>query len=961
MRKKRKLFLSTLLVATFSLAASFFVLGNNVDLLSANRSKPETLSCDYYFDDEYTSLNMLNTIRLTTGVDITQESSGCEKWKTWGTVTCNYRNGSIYSSFIQSTDKYGNVGATCLYNIGVANQYPVGSVVTVSGTMTLFNGMSEITGCTITKDYDTNPSPVQSWEIDHVPTKNDSEFTEYRYYGTRLVNISNVSLGDPKNSKQVTATLPNGKTILLFYDSISNKTAINNKVIQLKGSSVNVKGYLTCFSINNSSTNPTLQVLLRDPNDLTIAESTAELESITASTSKTFEYNSTVNISDFSVTAHYSDNTNVVVSNATIVGAIDTSILGNKTVTISYTNNGKTVTTTCQISVQDTITSIHADDPITVYAQDESFITPTVYGESYGMVDTDITNEVTFDNFHSDYTHSDYVYIYYTNSLGREMYSTYEYHISEVSALFAEDAKFEFELNEPYDYPSVTANFKYDPSLDIDVTSRVSYSGFDSSSSGECDISISLGNYTYTYTVTIAEERTVQYIEVINPYTAYYLHESFIAPDVLAHFSDGTSEYVYVGVTFEGFDSSSAGTDRVFVYYEDVYTYYWYSVQESGGDYETISLNSQNDFGIGSKNTGNYGGKTIDYIDYEYYRAVKSSGNIMKIIPQTPVEEPTLEGALYNTSAIKDIDRIIVRYKTSSNYGSSKSKLYYGENSYEDGYITLDYSTSFTTKDIDLSSYNINYFKFTSGDVELFINSIDIYYSDTNTPHGSSFINKNANEGEYRLTPTVYSGTLVSGESTVSVPVSYNISTHQVTEYKTYTYYSYEYVYEHQYLIEDAAMTDPFDVCNYFMAFGCAPANYGANNTVKPLRDGLTLPSKSDVSELFGDSARTISQYSKTDGYATALPYYGEKPNYYELDIDTSGLYSINSRQVGRIVAFASGFNILEYGYGNQCVCLYTDDHYATFKEFNNYGGFMPRFNAELNVACAIWSNPITL
>ena len=960
MRKKRKLILSTLLVATFSLAASFFVLGNNVDLLSANRSKPETLSCDYYFDDEYTSLNVLNTIRLTTGVDITQESSGFKKWKTWGTVTCNYHNGSIYSSFIQSTDKYGNVGATCLYNIGAANQYPVGSVVTVSGTMTLFNGMSEITGCTITKDYNSNPSPVQSWEIDHVPTKNDSEFTEYRYYGTRLVNISNVSLGDPENSRQVTATLPNGKTILLFYNSISNKTAINNKVIQLKGYSVNVKGYLTCFSNNNSSTNPTLQVLLRDPNDLTIAESTGELESITASTSKTFEYNSTVNISDFTVTARYSDNSTKVVSGASIVGPVDTSFLGYKTVNISYTQDGKTVNTTCEIEVVDTVVSIYVDDPIDVYAQDEYLIRPKVFGESFSDAAVDISEDVNFDNFDSHYTHNDYVYVFYTNSLGREMYTTYEYHISEVSALLAPEAKTEFEVGESYDFPVVYANFKYQPYIDVDVTNRVEYSGFDSSSAGDCDITISLGSYTMTYTVEIIQPRTLVSIEVVNPYTEYYLNESFIAPDVLAHYSDGTSSYVSDGVTFSGFDSSSTGTDRVFVYYENVSTYYWYSVQDSGGDYEVISLTSEDDFGIGNKK-GNYGTKTIDGNTYEYYRANNSNGNIMKIVPQDQVCEPTLEGALYNTSAIKDIDRIIIRYKTYNGYGSSSPKLYYGENDYDDGYVSLAYSTSFKTEEIDLSSANVNYFKFTSGDSDLFINTIDIYYSDTNTPHGSSFVNKDANSGEYRIAPTVYSGTLVDGSSSIQVPVSYNVNTRQVTEYKTYTYYSYQYIYEHQDLASTAAMTDPVDVSNYFMAFGCAPANYGAQNTVSPLKDGLDLPSKQEVEELFGDDARTISQYSRTDGYINAVPYYGSKPKYYELDIKTSDTYSVTSRQVGRIIAFATGFDLSDYGYGSQPVCVYTDDHYATFKEYNNFGGFMPRFNAERQVVGAVWSNPTTL
>ena len=947
MRKNKKFLLTVLLTATFSLSVSIFMISNKADFLSANKSKPETLSCNYYFDEGgYTSLNDLNVLRLNSETDITD-------FKTWGTVTCNYYNNSIYSSFIQSTDKYGNVGATCLYNIGAANQYPVGSVVTIeNGSMTLYNGMSEITGCTVTKDYDSNPSPVESFEIDYLPTKTSSEFDIYRYMGTRQVDA-------PVSKRQSTATLPNGNTVLLFYNSISNKTAINNKISALatSGATVDIKGYLTCYE---SATDKSLQVLLRDPDDIVEVSDPVELESISATTSKTFEYNSTVKISDFTVNARYSDNSTKVVSGASIEESVDTSTLGYKTVRISYTQNGRTVYTTCDIEVVDTVVSIYVDDPIDVYAQDEYLIRPKVFGESFSDGAVDISEDVSFDNFDSHYTHNDYVYVYYTNSLNREMYTTYEYHISEVSALLTPEAKTEFEVGELYDFPVVYANFEYQPYIDVDVTNRVEYSGFDSSSAGNCDITISLGSYTMTYTVEIIQPRTLVSIEVVNPYTEYYLNESFIAPDVLAHYSDGTSSYVSDGVTFSGFDSSSTGTDRVFVYYENVSTYYWYSVQDSGGDYEVISLTSEDDFGIGS-NKGNYGTKTINGNTYEYYRAVKNTGNIMKIIPQDQVCEPTLEGAFYNTSAIKDIERIIIRYKTYYGYGSSSPKLYYGENTYEDGYISLNYSTSFKTEEIDLSSANVNYFKFTSGDSDLFINTIDIYYSDTNTPHGSSFVNKDANSGEYRITPTVYSGTLVDGSSSIQVPVSYDVSTHQVTQYKTYTYYSYEYIYDHQYLASSAAMTDPVDVSNYFMAFGCAPANYGAQNSVSPLKDGLDLPSKNEVKDLFGDDARTISQYNRTDGYANAVPYYGNKPTYYELDIKTSDTYSVTSRQAGRIIAFATGYNLYDYGYGSQPVCVYTDDHYATFKEYNNFGGFMPRFNAERQVAGAVWSSPTTL
>ena len=158
----------------------------------------------------------------------------------------------------------------------------------------------------------------------------------------------------------------------------------------------------------------------------------------------------------------------------------------------------------------------------------------------------------------------------------------------------------------------------------------------------------------------------------------------------------------------------------------------------------------------------------------------------------------------------------------------------------------------------------------------------------------------------------------------------------------------------------DATMTDPVDVANYFQAFGCAPANYGSKSTISSFRDGKTTPTKDEVDSLFGSNARLVSKYTRTDGYATSVPYYGTTPVYYELDI-SDGSYSTSNRGSSRVVAWATGFAELDYGNGSQCVCTYTDDHYATFAEYNNLGGFMPRFNAERMIAGTRWSLPITI
>ena len=69
--------------------------------------------------------------------------------------------------------------------------------------------------------------------------------------------------------------------------------------------------------------------------------------------------------------------------------------------------------------------------------------------------------------------------------------------------------------------------------------------------------------------------------------------------------------------------------------------------------------------------------------------------------------------------------------------------------------------------------------------------------------------------------------------------------------------------------------------------------------------------------------------------------------------------YSPNSRSVGRLVVFTNGFD--SDGYSNSPVIVYTDDHYATFKEYNNAGEFLERFNAEINPTSYYWNNIKTL
>lgn len=338
----------------------------------------------------------------------------------------------------------------------------------------------------------------------------------------------------------------------------------------------------------------------------------------------------------------------------------------------------------------------------------------------------------------------------------------------------------------------------------------------------------------------------------------------------------------------------------------------------------------------GSSYTTNFSSDNVSGRTYTYYRAGYANNYIGVFYAYatltTKVNPLSLPGSLSNESSICGIKKIDVTYKC-----EGKVNVLFGQ-SKDYSYIkTLNSSSSDTTQSL-FTTGDVNYFSIETTDANLYIKEITLYYNDNYTDTSYSRYNAPIPHAA----PVVYSGELVAGVSQISVPVDIALENdnYVVKTRKTYTYYPFSYVKDHSSELDlsDIAMTEPVDVCNYFHAFGCAPANYGvaSGKYVDPLRDNLSLPYSSEVRSVFGSDARTISQYNRTDGYATAVPYYGSKPTYYELDLGLSDSYSIYSRETGRIVSWLDGWS----WYKDGPVSVFTDDHYITFREYNNAGLF---------------------
>ncbi len=486
--------------------------------------------------------------------------------------------------------------------------------------------------------------------------------------------------------------------------------------------------------------------------------------------------------------------------------------------------------------------------------------------------------------------------------------------------------------------------------------------GYDMSSAGTYNVTINLiysydgKNTTFaladTYTITVSNEpqtKTPHHIAVVNPITEYNVGDEFIKPTVYLYYSDDSYEDISLDITCDGYDMNTAGTYTVEVSYfaGEFNASQTYTITVSGSSQiNTITFSSS--ITSGGYSTGNYGNISSNGFNFTYYRTTSYSDGVASLLPATCNYGDPMGGSIANATPIQGINSITIKYSNASKSDATAGKLSYGDSNTLDGSFAIPYSTSENTITFDIAD-GANFIKIESGNTKLELKEFTVNYTNLGS---SSYTPISAYTNNYRINHNKYTGTLVAGSTSVTVPVSvsYSGSGYTVLQSKTYTYYTLDYVESHPSVVSDAAMTDPVDVANYFSIFGEIPANYGGSSS--------GMNSLSNVKSVFGSDTRKVSYYSRTDGYATAIPNVNASQGYYEFDIDIDGNYTTSSRGAGRVVAWIKGIDNSSYGNGDYRVCHFTDDHYATFQEFNNLGQFLPKFDAEREITSKKWSCP---
>lgn len=352
-----------------------------------------------------------------------------------------------------------------------------------------------------------------------------------------------------------------------------------------------------------------------------------------------------------------------------------------------------------------------------------------------------------------------------------------------------------------------------------------------------------------------------------------------------------------------------------------------------------LTLSSASGINVGTYSTGNYGRAPSGAYQYEYYRAIQSSGNLMTLIPNLgSTSDGSAPGAFYNISSLDEISSLKITYYTNLSSGALPT-ISFGTTPIN--MVTSSLPLSSTTTSQTFSSLTGAYFKVQTSEARLTIVMIELTTSQTGTTPSFSY-NGTSN---VRINPVTYQNTLYEGAQIAVPSQGYYDGTNFIqTGEKIYTYYSYQYITQIPALADMASYTDPSEIAAYYTAFKTWPANY------------VIKSNYSSAFNLFGNEARCVSTYERTDGYATAIPYQiggSGKPLYHELDVALETSYSSNNRGVGRVVCWQYGFDAS--GYDSNPVAVYTDDHYATFQEYLNTGVYGTRFNAEMLLTPYIW------
>lgn len=276
------------------------------------------------------------------------------------------------------------------------------------------------------------------------------------------------------------------------------------------------------------------------------------------------------------VTVKYETNEEAVVTDKAVFSGYNMSVEGDYIVSVSYTENSKTVTTSYPISVSEIeaeyliVNNSHYN-----YYVGDTFEKPEVTAYYSNGLSADVSNECEYE-YDLTVLGNQNVTVRYTYG-GSSVYQTYQINVNEVapsSISVASGSKVNFYQGDAFVKPTVILS--YNNGQTEDVTDDAVCSGYDMNTVGNqlVTVTYTTGTSTFTtkYTIRINTVPTVtlKKINVLSDSkTVFEYGEAFTRPHVEAVYSDNSTKDVSdsENLTVSGFDSTVVGNKRLAVSY----------------------------------------------------------------------------------------------------------------------------------------------------------------------------------------------------------------------------------------------------------------------------------------------------------------------------------------------------------------------------------------------------------
>lgn len=284
------------------------------------------------------------------------------------------------------------------------------------------------------------------------------------------------------------------------------------------------------------------------------------------------------------VTAHYTDSTEAIVTNSATFSGFNSSTEGTKTITVSY--GGKSTTYTITVSsgsgnytLLSTLSDLNDNDTI-VFASNTKGVTAGALTSNYlAKVET------VFNSDKSEITTLGDGTLEFTahQATGGWTFETNGQYLSSGAAksVSLSNSQCIWEL-------SISSG-----NVSMNVVNHDDYGDFQYNS-GSPRFTTYTSNQTaiqiYHLSGGSGDDVTLDHIEVVSPVTTYQVGDTFDEPDVIAYYSDDTYQYIVDDVTFTGYSMDVAGNYIVTVSYGGKTTTYSISVTGGGSSTHGLSI-----------------------------------------------------------------------------------------------------------------------------------------------------------------------------------------------------------------------------------------------------------------------------------------------------------------------------------------------------------------------------------